>query len=602
VQTFLQIAIPLADAVAAAHARGITHRDLKPANVMMTTDGRLKVLDFGLAKLAETSGGLIDVAPTEFLTGTGQILGTVAYMSSEQAEGKTVDHRTDLFSLGIMLYELATGERPFKGDSNASVLSSILRDTPPPVSDLNAGIPRPIARLISRCLEKTPSDRLQSALDLKHELEDLRTDATSNISASSAAGDRPQASVAPRQRSWIKSLALVVLALALGAGAYGVWTRWRPVSATSEDASSTASVPVTVKRFENRTGDSKTVLAYRNMGNREGAREALDRMSAMRDRWDPKQQALLEFLVHAHNGRLLDALKALREAEKLDPADLSTNYLIGFYAVRLNRPQEEIDQYSKINADAWDSVTVGTWRYARLATANHLLGRHDEELKVATLARETFPTSFLSRNDELIALAALGRTDDLRRAVDNTLTMATQGVATPAGSMRFAAEELRAHGHRAESIDLARRSVAWYRNRPADFLTSAASRFSLALSLYDAEEWAEAGSIASALIKEQPGSSAYLGLAGAIAARMGDRAAAMKQAAALSRLAPEPDGIVELARAQLAAVLGQRERAVELLRNSFARGLSMSTALHRQMDFESVRGFAPFDELMKPKG
>ena len=117
-----------------------------------------------------------------------------------------------------------------------------------------------------------------------------------------------------------------------------------------------------------------------------------------------------------------------------------------------------------------------------------------------------------------------------------------------------------------------------------------------------AEEWAEAGSITAALIKEQPGNSAYLGLAGAIAARMGDSASAMKQAAALSRLASEPDGIVELARAQLAAVLGQRERAVELLRDAFARGLSMSTALHRQMDFESLRGFAPFDELMRPKG
>ena len=147
-----------------------------------------------------------------------------------------------------------------------------------------------------------------------------------------------------------------------------------------------------------------------------------------------------------------------------------------------------------------------------------------------------------------------------------------------------------------------KRSVAWYRNRPSAFLTAAANRFSLALSLYDAEEWAEAGSITSALIKEQTGRSAYIGLAGAIAARMCDRAAAMKQAAALSRLASEPDGTVELTRAQLEALLGQRERAVELLRDAFARGLSMSTALHRQMDFVSLHGFAPFDELMRPKG
>ena len=152
---FLEVARPLADAVAAAHARGITHRDLKPGNVMITGDGRLKVLDFGLAKLtandsAADSGSL----PTGQLTGHGQILGTVAYMSPEQAEGKPVDDRSDIFSLGIILYEVATGRRPFTGDSAASLVSSILRDTPPPVTDTNPAIPARVARLIERCLAR----------------------------------------------------------------------------------------------------------------------------------------------------------------------------------------------------------------------------------------------------------------------------------------------------------------------------------------------------------------------------------------------------------------------------------------------------------------
>jgi len=172
---FFDLALPLVEAVAAAHERGVTHRDLKPDNVMVANDDRVKVLDFGLAKLNPALDNSADTTLTAHrpLTAEGQVIGTVAYMSPEQAEGKPLDHRSDIFSLGIMLFEMATGERPFRGDSTASIVSAILRDDPLGAGGLTA-LPPAIERVIQRSLEKPPSRRYQNALDLRNDLMEAR--------------------------------------------------------------------------------------------------------------------------------------------------------------------------------------------------------------------------------------------------------------------------------------------------------------------------------------------------------------------------------------------------------------------------------------------
>ena len=175
---FLKIAAPLADAISAAHQRGIVHRDLKPANVMVGAEGRLKVLDFGLAKLkrgeAASPKAEAETETERELTTQHHVMGTAHYMSPEQVEGRPVDARSDIFSLGVIFYQMATGMLPFRGDSTMSVISSILKDSPPAPSEVNPAIPRDLDRIISRCLVKDPARRYQNAADLRNDIEDVQ--------------------------------------------------------------------------------------------------------------------------------------------------------------------------------------------------------------------------------------------------------------------------------------------------------------------------------------------------------------------------------------------------------------------------------------------
>jgi serine/threonine-protein kinase len=209
VDRFLELAIPLTDALRAAHQRGIIHRDLKPANIMVDSEGRVKVLDFGLAKLRREATDLdSSQLRTETMTSEGQLQGTIPYMSPEQVEERTVDPRSDLFSLGTLFYEMLSGQRPFTGRSLASLISSILRDSPPAIATRTPGIPSELDDVLRRLLEKDPGARHQTAEEVREDLEAVQDDMIS------AHGKRPQASLLYRASSakwWLGYLGVAAL-------------------------------------------------------------------------------------------------------------------------------------------------------------------------------------------------------------------------------------------------------------------------------------------------------------------------------------------------------------------------------------------------------
>ena len=185
----LDQAVQIADGLVAAHRAGIIHRDLKPGNILATPEGQIKILDFGLALVGRTSAGMAETAGLTAFTDPGTTVGTVAYMSPEQARGEDVDARTDLWSLGVVLYEIASGVRPFDGATSAVIFEAVLSKTPVPVRERNPRVSPELERIINRLLEKDPETRYQSAADVRADLRRVERDSSSGTTAAMTSGD-----------------------------------------------------------------------------------------------------------------------------------------------------------------------------------------------------------------------------------------------------------------------------------------------------------------------------------------------------------------------------------------------------------------------------
>ena len=367
IEAVIELGMQIADALDAAHAKGIVHRDIKPANIFVTTRGLAKVLYFGLAKVEHKSDGAVNTAaPTmdvddEHLTSPGTSLGTVAYMSPEQALGKPLDARTDLFSFGAVLYEMATGSMPFRGETSAVLFDGILHKAPTPAARLNPEIPSELERIITKAMEKDRDVRYQSAAELRADLKRFKRDTSSG---SVVAAPVANAGAWHRKPAALITGVAVVLLLAM-VGWFALRTPPQSIRSVAVLPFATASQDVGEEELSD--GMTAAVIDTISLG-----------LSLFLDlKWADSQRELEEAVllnansITAHlyygwylafTGRFPESLEQMNLAQALNPLSLAISYTTGNILYFHRQYDRSIEQYHRTlaidpeNPSAFDSL------------------------------------------------------------------------------------------------------------------------------------------------------------------------------------------------------------------------------------------------------
>jgi len=339
-------------------------------------------------------------------------------------------------------------------------------------------------------------------------------------------------------------------------------------------------------------------IAYGNQGWYARADSICRLINQHRESLSPYMRILLDWYRASMKGNNAEAYRFIREVGELAPTNRQINYLIGHEAIKINRPGETVEVYSQIDP-VYSGSIVNSWRIGVLCSALHMLGDYEQGLQKARHGQEYYPDFLSLREDEVRSLAALGRIEEVKKVIGECLSITSFSSSLDPGSvMCEVAAELRVHGYKKEAQEIAEQAVIWYQSRvTGDY------RYSLARSLYLAERWQEAETTFKALSANDPDNIDYTGYLGTLAARKGDRVRALQISEELKRIKrPYLFGNHTYWRACIASLLGEREQAVALLRESFAQGNEYGVYLHNDLNLEPLRDYKPFKELLRPKG